>query len=100
MGDTIGADKERQLASEISKSTIGRQSAIFNTNSGIRLLNSEDIDGAIAQFQSAIKLAPDYAVAHFYLGRALQKKGRTIDANLELQRAYELDPEVREMSSQ
>jgi tetratricopeptide (TPR) repeat protein len=94
-GDAAGAEQERKTAAELSKATINRQSAVFNTNSGIKLLNSEDIDGAISQFETAIKLAPTYAPAHYYLGRAFQRKGRTAEANAELQRAAELDPEFR-----
>jgi protein O-GlcNAc transferase len=95
MGDSKGAELEREIAAKVSKATINRQTAVFNTNSGIRLLNSEDVDGAITHFQTAIKLAPDYAPAHFYLSRALQRKGMTAEATAEYRRATELDPEIR-----
>jgi tetratricopeptide (TPR) repeat protein len=95
LGDLQGAATERKTAAELSKSNINRQSAVFNTNSGIHLLNSEDIDGAIAQFLSAIKLSPDYAPAHYQLALAYQRKGMKNEANAEFKRASALDPSLR-----
>jgi tetratricopeptide (TPR) repeat protein len=93
MGDTAGAAEDRKVAEEIRKSNVNQQSAVFNTNSGIRLLNMEDIDGAISQFESAIKLSPDYAPAHYQLGLALKRKGKMAQGDAELKRAAELDPD-------
>jgi tetratricopeptide (TPR) repeat protein len=95
MGDTAGAENERKSAAAISKTNIDHQSAVFNTNSGIRLLNMEDFDGAIAQFQSAIKLEPNYAAAHYNLAVAYRKKGMSAEAELEFKKAADLDPEYR-----
>ena len=51
------------------------------------LLTAGDLDGAISQFRSAIKLAPDYAPAHLHLAEALQRKGEKEEAKQEFQRA-------------
>jgi Tfp pilus assembly protein PilF len=51
------------------------QAANFNTNSGSRLMNAGDLDGALAQFESAIKADSSYALAHQQLSIALERKG-------------------------
>ena len=91
LGDSEGAAAESKLGAEITKTANALQAATFSTNSGHRLLNAGDLDGAITQFRSAIQQVPSYAPAHFYLGQALQRKGLTTDAHSEFQRASELD---------
>ncbi len=59
------------------------------------LLTAGDLDGAISQFRSAIKLAPDYAPAHLHLAEALQRKGEKEEAKQEFQRAAQLDPRLQ-----
>ena len=74
-GDTAGAEAENRRAQELFKQSNTLQAATFNTNSGKRLLQAGDVDGAISQFRSAIKIAPDYAPAHQQLAQALSAKG-------------------------
>jgi Flp pilus assembly protein TadD len=93
-GDTAGADAEIKVAAEISKEKTGMQAATFAMNSGKKLLAAGDIDGAIAQFRSAIKLVPNSAQAHFQLGTALKRRGETGEGDHELKRAAELDPRL------
>jgi Flp pilus assembly protein TadD len=95
LGDTEGADRERQLGAQISKDKTNLQAATFDTNSGTRLLKVGDLEGAISQFRAAIRLVPDYAPAHFHLAEALQRKGETVEARQEFQRASELDPQLK-----
>jgi Tfp pilus assembly protein PilF len=66
------------------------QAATFNTNSGKRLLQAGDVDGAISQFRSAIKIAPDYAPAHLQLAQALAQKGKQAEADEEYRKATQL----------
>jgi Flp pilus assembly protein TadD len=66
------------------------QAASFNTNSGKRLLQAGDVDGAISQFRSAINLAPDYAPAHQQLAQALAQKGQKAEADEEYRKAAQL----------
>jgi len=95
LGDNAGATEQSRLGAELSREKNSLQAATFNTNSGKRLLTAGDIDGAISQFRSAIKLAPDYAPAHLHLAEALQRKGEKEEAKQEFQRAAQLDPRLQ-----
>ena len=92
LGDTEGAARESKAGIEIGKEKTNQQAALFATNSGKRLLNAGDLDGAISQFRSAINATPNYPPAHYQLGLALQRKGEKDEAAKEFQRAAELDP--------
>ncbi len=63
---------------------------------GQALLDTGDVDGAIAQLQIGIKLAPDSPSLHFTLARAYQKAGRLEDANKEREEFTRLDRLARE----
>ena len=91
MGDSNGASAEAKLGAEITKSKTDLQGATFATNSGKRLLETGDLEGAIAQFRSALQQSETYAPAHFYLAQALERKGQTVGAKHEYERAVELD---------
>jgi len=95
LGDTEGAATESKLGAAIAKTANALQAATFSTNSGRRLLNAGDLDGAISQFRSAIEQSATYAPAHFYLAQALQRKGLVDEAKSQFQRASELDPSFR-----
>ena len=90
LGDSAGAAAESKLGAEITKEKNNLQAATFATNSGRRLLNAGDLDGAISQFHSAIDAMPTYAAAHYQLGLALRQKGDADGAKQELQKAAEL----------
>jgi tetratricopeptide (TPR) repeat protein len=92
LGDTQGAAEEAKLGATIAASTKNLQAATFSTNSGKRLLDAGDVDGAITQFRSAINSAPNYAAAHYQLAMALSQQGHKDEATKELQKAVELDP--------
>ena len=94
MGDTSSAEVEGRRAAELSKQQTSRQGATFAINSGNRLLNAGDLDGAISQFRSAVKLAPDLALAHYQLSIALQRKGEKTESAEEFGKASALDPRV------
>ena len=79
---------------EISKQKTNEQAALFATNSGRRLLNAGDLDGAISQFRAAINAAPDYAAAHFELGLALRQQGKLEEAQKEFEKAAALNPRL------
>ena len=77
MGDTSAAESEAQLGDSLVKQKIGLQGATFATNSGKRMLDAGDLDGAISQFRTAIKLAPNLAVTHYQLSLALCEKEKS-----------------------
>ena len=60
-------------------------------NAGNLLLEAGDIAGAIARFETAIALDPDYPEAHHNLGVAYKRAGRRSDAVRELRRATGLE---------
>lgn len=63
---------------------------------GQALLDTGDVDGAIAQLQIGLKLAPESPSLHFTLARAYQKAGRLDDANKERDEFTRLDRLARE----
>ncbi len=50
----------------------------------------KDDAGALADYQAAIKLAPEQAAGHFYLGRHLAATGKKAEAKKSLKKAAEL----------
>jgi Tfp pilus assembly protein PilF len=80
----------------MAKSANALQAATFSTNSGRRLLDAGDLDGAISQFQSAIEQSASYAPAHYYLAMAFKAKGKMEEANGEFERASQLDPRLKQ----
>jgi Flp pilus assembly protein TadD len=95
LGDSQAAATESKTGAEISQQKTSLQAALFTTNSGRRLLEAGDLEGAISQFRSAINSQPAYAPAHYQLGLALQRKGDKSGAAAELQKAGELDPRFK-----
>ena len=79
----------------MAKNVTALQAATFSTNSGRRLQNAGDLEGAISQFRAAIQQLPTYAAAHFYLGQTLLSKGLSKEASYEFQKASELDPHYK-----
>ena len=94
LGDAEGAAAEGRTGMEIAKQKTSDQAALFATNSGRRLLNAGDLQGAISQFRAAIGSSPKYAAAHFELGMALRQQGKSGEAQEEFRKAAELDPRL------
>jgi tetratricopeptide (TPR) repeat protein len=59
------------------------------------LLETGDVEGAIAEYEMGVKLAPDSPAMHFALARAYRKAGRPADAEREQEKFTELDRLVR-----
>jgi tetratricopeptide (TPR) repeat protein len=60
---------------------------------GAALVTQGRIDEAIRQFQEAIRLRPDYVLAHYNLGVTFGKKGQIDDAIRQFQEAIRLRPD-------
>jgi tetratricopeptide (TPR) repeat protein len=95
LGDSPGATEEARAASQLTTVNNSLQAATFATNSGKRLLSAGDVEGAIAQFRAAIKMADQYSPAHYQLAQALRQQGNTQEAARELDRATEIDSRPR-----
>jgi tetratricopeptide (TPR) repeat protein len=61
-------------------------------NLGNALSHKGQLDEAMAHFQKAVDLNPNYAEAHNNLGIALAEKGRAADGIAEFQKALAIDP--------
>ena len=59
-----------------------------------------DLDGAIAEYRTALRLRPDYATAHHNLGDALRAKGDLDGAIAEYRTAVHLQPDFAETQHQ
>jgi Flp pilus assembly protein TadD len=68
---------------------------MFATNTGIAQLKEGKIDTAIERFESAIKLDPMNAQAHYNLAKALRQKGQRAAAQAAYQKAIRLDPRLK-----
>jgi tetratricopeptide (TPR) repeat protein len=60
---------------------------------GCALLKKGSVDEAIAHFQKALQIKPDYAGAHYDLGNALLKKGSVDEAIVQYQKALQIKPD-------
>jgi Flp pilus assembly protein TadD len=89
-GNSAAADAENQKAQELFKQSNRLQAATFATNSGSKLLQAGDVDGAISQLRAAITLMPEYAPAHKRLAEALARNGQKAEAEQEYRKAEEL----------
>jgi len=94
LGDKDGAAAEGKLGADLARQKTDLQAALFATNSGRRLRNVGDLDGAVSQFRAAIRAVTDYAPAHFELAIALRQMGKKEEAAAEFQKAAALDPKL------
>lgn len=91
-GSPIDGEKARATAEEALR--LDPTSAEAHTAlGGIDAVFFWDWDGAEREFQHALQLDPDYALAHqWYATLGLAPQGRLDEALLEILRAHELDP--------
>ncbi len=65
---------------------------VSSTELGRAFMQQGKFDEAIGQFEEAVRVKPDYALAHNNLGYALAQKGRLDEAIRQYQEALRLDP--------
>jgi tetratricopeptide (TPR) repeat protein len=65
-----------------------------NNNLGNALLKAGDVREAIAHYQAAVRLRPNYAEAHYNLGNGLQRTGRTREAIAHYEQALQANPNM------
>src|SRR6185503_1459861 len=65
----------------------------YNSSGSVKY-NSGDLDGAIADFNMAVKADPQLAISYCNRGIALNEKGETDRAIADFNKAIELDPRL------
>jgi len=60
---------------------------------GVNYINQGNLRGAIEKFKEAVKLDPDFALAHFFLGNALTTSGDLKKAETHFRDAIRLQPD-------
>jgi tetratricopeptide (TPR) repeat protein len=82
-------DAETCFGAVLSKNP---NSATAHNNLGIAVLQRGSLDEAIAHFEKAVEVMPDYDRGHYNLGAALLRKGQSAKAILHLNHALKLNP--------
>jgi tetratricopeptide (TPR) repeat protein len=74
---------------------VTQRNYLAHHNLGVALAESPDgLNQAIAQYQAALKIQPDYVRAHTDLGSAFAKQGRLSDAMAEYRAALAIAPDL------
>jgi Flp pilus assembly protein TadD len=67
--------------------------SIAHNNLGYVFLQRGQMDKAVAHFQKALEIEPDYEKAHYNLGTAFFQQGRLDEAIAQFQKALEIKPD-------
>jgi Tfp pilus assembly protein PilF len=94
-GDIQSARQEFAEGARLNKRKSDIQAATFAVNTGLARMRGGDLDAAIERFGAAVKLVPDDPNPHYYLAKALLKKGQNQAARLEYQKAKQLNPAIK-----
>jgi len=69
---------------------------VAQNNLGNALLKKGNVEEAIAHYQKALQIKPDFAEAHYNFGHALLKKGNVDEAIAHYQKALTINPDNAE----
>ncbi|MFH1134867.1 MAG: tetratricopeptide repeat protein [Pseudomonadota bacterium] len=70
-----------------------RERAISYLLRGEAAKDKGDLDGAVKDFDRALRINPNYAQAHYFRGLALEKKGLLAEAFVEVRNASAIKPD-------
>jgi tetratricopeptide (TPR) repeat protein len=93
-GDASGA---RRASDEAERRRLHEQrerAAVVMTAVGVARFDAGDLEAARDRFSAAIATADAYAPAHYHLGRALHRLGRSDEARVAFDRARQLNPSL------
>ena len=79
-----------------TKLSSNRKKALQQVMFGCTLASSNQHDDAIPLFQQAIEIYPDCAEAYYALGIIYTKKGMNEEANVQYNKAIEINPDYKE----
>ncbi|NIS78992.1 MAG: tetratricopeptide repeat protein [Anaerolineales bacterium] len=74
--------------------TPGGASAKFHFDRGVSLVQEGDLEESIAEFEQAIRIQPDYALAYHTLGVAYYETRRLEEAKVAFENAIQHDPDL------
>ena len=83
------------LAMRLSQLKADAQASTFAVGVGRERLRAKDLDGAIAQFREALRLAEDNPQAHYQLALALRARGEIREAAPHFAEASRLAPYLK-----
>jgi len=91
---TFQRNEDYQSEQQIWQDTVDKVPGNYRAHNSlaITLASRGQIDEAIAHFQKALKIKPDYADAHGSLGIALQMRGQIDEAIAHCRKAVEIQP--------
>lgn len=93
-GNATAAREQRDEAERLRRRAADTQEAGVWTVVGTQKLDRGDAAGAVDCFRRATSLVDSYAPAHYQLGRALQRLGRSTEARQAFDRARQLNPSL------
>jgi tetratricopeptide (TPR) repeat protein len=94
LGRTAEAIEAYQAATQLDPTEVTPEFlARVHVNLGSVLGNQGDLDGAIAEYREAVRLRPDYDLAHYWWGIVLFRQGQLDEAIEHFSRTLEINPD-------